>query len=159
MPLGWVDVPPVPLRWAVLTDIQVRQRSSLAIGIHHYLDITFNEGGSVFSAVNRRMCQATENGQRRCKDKRGGGKITQSSLHTTDIKQIFSNRQLSLWIPDVHVPTSFLVHPFWGWGGLHATPSDPFALCDQAYNLLCAWSIRMVFRIKLLHPEGGDISD
>jgi len=70
MPLGWVDVPPVPLRWAVPTDIEIRHRSSLVIGINHDLDITFNEGGSFFSAVNRRMRQATEDGQRCCEDKR-----------------------------------------------------------------------------------------
>lgn len=71
MPLGWVDVPPVPLRWTVLTDIQVSHRSSLVVGTHRDLDITFNEGGSVFLAINRRMCQATENGQRSCKERRG----------------------------------------------------------------------------------------
>lgn len=71
MPLGWVDVPRVPLRWAVLTDIQIRHGSSLVIGTHRDLDITFNEGGSGVAAVGRRTRQATENGQRSCKDRRG----------------------------------------------------------------------------------------
>lgn len=146
MPLGWVHVPPVPLKLAVLTDVQVRHRSSLAIGTHRDFNITFNEGGSAFSAVNRRMGQATENGQRCCKDKKEG-KITQGSLHTTDIKHILATDSYDCGFlcacPNLLFGTSF-----WGRVSLHATPSTPFALHEQGYNLPCTLSTRRVFGIK-----------
>lgn len=88
MPLGRVTVPLVPLRSAVLTQIQVRHGSLLLVGTHGDLDVTFDEGGSVFSAVSGGMCQATENGQGCCKDRKA--KNNPNSLETTDVEQILA---------------------------------------------------------------------
>lgn len=76
------------LGWGLPTDVEVGHRSSLLGGAHQDSDVTLNEGGSVLLAAGRRMCQTTENGQRGCKT--GEGKITQSSLNTTDTEHILT---------------------------------------------------------------------